>query len=157
MKDKKNKKGYKSVPAEKKSINDPNQINTDVEIPVYAPNQGLSPKEYQISTQLAQLESSFETLCMDFLKKSNPDEYNSSYMDAVIERIGIDAIKFVKVQRCDHVYSIVKLLDEMHMGDHIKCTSKLENFKRDKGINLAKLNKYKRIYYHGTSLAEEEG
>lgn len=141
--------------AEKKSINDPNQINTTVEIPIYAPNQGLSPKEYQVSAQLVQLESDFKALCMEFLSKSNPDEYNSSYMDAVIERICIDAIKFIKVQRCDHVYSIMKLLDEMHHGDYIKCTSKLEDFKRDKETNRAKLNKYKTIYYHGTSLAEE--
>ena len=69
---------------------------------------------------------------MEFLSKSNPDEYNSSYMDAVIERICVDAIKFVTVQRCDHVYSIMKLLNDMHNGDYIKCKSKLEDFKRDK-------------------------
>ena len=108
-----------------------------------------------ISVQLAELEATFKTQCMEFLCKSNPDEYNSSYMDAVIERICVDAIKFVKVQRCDHVYTIMKLLKSMHNGDYIKCKRKLEDFKRDKEINLEKLNKYRTIYYHGTSLAEE--
>lgn len=152
---KKNKKKHENVSVDKKSINDPNQINTTVEIPIYAPNQGLSPKVYQISAQLAQLEGSFKTYCMEFLSKSNPDEYNSSYMDAVIDRICVDAIKFVKVQRCDHVYSIMKLLNDMHNGDYIKCKSKLEDFKRDKETNRVKLNKYRMIFYHGTSLAEE--
>ncbi|MBR5800458.1 MAG: hypothetical protein IKY23_10410 [Lachnospiraceae bacterium] len=152
---KKRNRKFKNVPAEKKSIHDPNQINTTVEIPMYAPNQGLSPKEYQISAQLAQLEATFKTHCMEFLSKSNPDLFNSSYMDAVIERICEDAIKFVKVQRCDHVYTIMKLLNDMHDGDYIKCKSKLADFKRDKETNLVKLNKYKKIYYHGTSLEEE--
>ncbi len=152
---KKMNKKFGNTSTEKKSINDPNQINTTVEIPMYAPNQGLSPKEYQISAQLVQLEATFKTHCMEFLNKSNPDEYNSSYMDAVIERICVDAIKFVKVQRCDHVYSIRKFLSNMHNGDYIKCKSKLEDFERDKETNRAKLNKYRTIYYHGTSLAEE--
>ena len=152
---KKANKNYANAPVERQSINNPNQVNTTVEIPIYAPNQGLSPKEYQISTQLAQLEATFKDHCMEFLSKSNPDEYISSYMDAVIERICIDAIKFVKVQRCDHVYSIRKLLNDMHNGDYIKCKSKLEDYKRDKETNNMKLKKYKTIYYHGTSLAEE--
>lgn len=152
---KKFKRKNNNSPAEKKSINDPNQINTTVEIPVYAPNQGLAPKEYQVSAPLVELEESFKLHCMEFLGKSNPDEYNSSYMDAVIERIREDAIKFVRVQRCDHVYSIKKLLNDMHDGDYIKCKSKLEDFKRDKEANRVKLNKYRAIYYQGTSLAEE--
>ena len=32
----------------KKSINEPNELNTSaVEIPMYAPNMGLAPKDYQ--------------------------------------------------------------------------------------------------------------
>lgn len=149
------KKHRKIKKIQQKSINDPNQINTTVEIPVYAPNQGLFPKEYQISAQLAQLEAIFKMHCVEFLSNSNPDEYNSSYMDAVIERICVDAIKFIKVQRCDHVYTIRKFLNDMHKGDYVKCKRKLEDYKRDKEANSIKLKKYKEIYYHGTSLAEE--
>ena len=33
----------------KKSINEPNELNTSaVEIPMYAPNMGLAPKDYQL-------------------------------------------------------------------------------------------------------------
>lgn len=107
------KKSVDSRPTEKRSINSPNEINTSVEIPMYAPNMGLMPKEYQISPQLNDLEKRFKELCESFLSKSKPDEFNSSYMDAVIERICIDAIRFVKVQRCDHEQLIMKALDAM--------------------------------------------
>lgn len=155
----KNKNQYENMLSETKSISSPNRINTVVEIPAYAPNQGLVPKEYQISGQLVQLEKTFKNRCMEFLNqgRNSVDEYNSTYMDAVIERICIDAVKQIRVQRCDHVYSIKKLLNDMHNGDYVKCVSKLKDFKRDKETNRNKFNKYAAIYYRGTSLAEEGG
>ena len=71
----------------KKSINEPNELNTSaVEIPMYAPNMGLAPKDYQLSPKLTELEETFEGKCKAFLKEANPDMFNSSYMDAIIER-----------------------------------------------------------------------
>lgn len=142
--------------ADKKSINSQNEINTSVEIPMYAPNQGLVPKEYQLSGQLNSLEVNFRDKCMNFINNSNPDLYNSSYMDAIIERVCMEAIKFVKIQRNDHIQTITKPLNDMHNGDCIKCKRKLEDFKHDKEKNIKELNKYKRIYYAGTSLEEEK-
>lgn len=141
---------------EKRSIHDPNEVNTSVEIPMYAPNIGLMPKEYQISPQLNNLEINFKELCMDFLKKANPDEFNSSYMDAVIERICVDAISFLKVQRCDHERLIRKVLDVMHQGDYVDARNKLQYFMEDKEENAKELRKYRRIYWAGTSLEEED-
>ncbi len=150
------KKRFADKRAKKKSINNQNEINTSVEIPMYAPNQGLAPKEYRLSGQLNSLEVTFRDKCMDFINKSNPDMYNSSYMDAIIERVCIEAIKFVKIQRNDHIQTIMKPLNDMHNGDYIKCKRKLEDFKHDKEKNIKELNKYKRIYYIGTSLEEEK-
>ena len=126
MKKSMKKKSVDSRPTEKRSINSPNEINTSVEIPMYAPNMGLMPKEYQISPQLNDLEKRFKEMCESFLTKSNPDEFNSSYMDAVIERICVDAIRFVKVQRCDHEQLIMKALDAMHNGDYSDAKNKLQ-------------------------------
>lgn len=150
------KKSYFDKMIGKKSINDPNEINTSVEIPMYAPNQGLTPKEYQLSARLNELEFTFQDRCISFLRKSNPDAFNSSYMDSIIERVCIDAIEFIKVQRSDHIQTITKPLNDMHKGDYMKCKSKLEDFKRDKVRNAKELAKYQKIYYNGTSLAEEE-
>lgn len=87
----------------KKSINEPNELNTSaVEIPMYAPNMGLAPKDYQLSPKLTELEETFEGICKAFLKAANPDMFNSSYMDAIIERTIVEALKFIRVQRCDH-------------------------------------------------------
>lgn len=53
---------------------------------MYAPNMGLAPKDYQLSPKLTELEETFEGICKAFLKEANPDMFNSSYMDAIIER-----------------------------------------------------------------------
>ncbi len=142
-------------PTEKRSINSPNEINTSVEIPMYAPNMCLMPKEYQISPQLNDLEKRFHELCIDFLSKSNSDEFNSNYVDAVIERICVDAIKFVKVQRCDHEQLIMKALDVMHNGDYNAAKNQLQYFLEDRKQTETELSKYRRIYWSGTSFSEE--
>lgn len=78
----------------KKSINEPNELNTSaVEIPMYAPNMGLAPKDYQLSPKLTELEETFEGICKAFLKAANPDMFNSSYMDAIIERTIVEAFE----------------------------------------------------------------
>ncbi len=143
---------------EKRSINNPTEVNTEIDcIPVYGPNQGLTAKEYQLSPQFNDLEANFKSYCMEFLEKAKPDAYNASYEDAVIERICVEAINFIKVQRADHVRTITKLLDNMHNGDYEKCKCRLENFKRLREENAKELALYKRIYRAGTSLEEMEG
>lgn len=155
MKKKMKQNSVDSRPTEKRSINNPNEINDSVEIPMIAPNMGLRPKEYQISPQLNELERKFQSLCEEFLSKSNPDEFNSSYMDAVIERICIDAIKFIEVQRGDHEQLILKVLESMHFGDYIEAKKELQYFLEDRETNAREPEKYRRILWHGTSLAEE--
>jgi len=153
---KKNKKDFMNKKStEERNINNPNEINTSVEIPMYYPNLGLMPKEYQISPQLAELEKTFKEQCESFLSKSNPDEFNSSYMDAVIERICVDAIRFVKVQRADHEALIMKVLDAMHNGDYSEAKDKLQYYLNDREKYSRELEMYRRVYWSGTSLAEE--
>ena len=111
----------------KKSINEPNELNTSaVEIPMYAPNMGLAPKDYQLSPKLTELEETFEGICKAFLKAANPDMFNSSYMDAIIERTIVEALKFIRVQRCDHERLITENLMAMHKGDYCVVMSKHE-------------------------------
>lgn len=43
---------------ESKSIANPNEVTATVEIPTYAPHQGIVPREYQISPKMAELEAS---------------------------------------------------------------------------------------------------
>lgn len=149
------KNSVNSRPTEMKSINNPNEINGEVKIPVYYSNMGLMPKEYQISPQLYGLETRFKELCVDFLADSNSDENNSSYMDAIIDRMCVDAIKFIKVQRCDHEQLIMNLLNNMHNGDYCDAKIKLQYFLNDREENERELAKYRRIKWTGTALAEE--
>ena len=74
---------------------------------------------------------------------------------ATIERICVEAITYLGVQRTDHILSITKLLDDMHRGDRIKAEAKLVNHKEEKESVEAKLRKYRRVYHYGTCFAEE--
>lgn len=137
------------------SISNPYDISTYVSIPMYAPNIGLTPKEYQISPQLNDLEIGFKSLCIEFLSKANPDQFNSSYMDALIERVSLDCIKFIKVQRADHERLISDTLQVMYKGDYCAAQNKLQYFLDDKEQNKKLLSKLRKILWAGTSLSEE--
>ncbi len=126
------------------------------ELPTYAPNQGLTAVDYQVSDEFLEFETRFEEKCKKFLKKSKPDLFNESYMDAVIERKCIEEMKYIKRQRCDHKRTIMMLLDELYRADAIKCKRKLEGYRADKKQNKKELEKYRAIYYKGTSLERNE-
>lgn len=150
------KKSVDNEQLQKRSINDPNEVNDTVEIPVYAPNLGLSPKEYQISPQLYSLEMNIQSICEEFLNKAKPDEFNSSYMDAIIERTCVECIKYIEVQRKDHERLIRGVLKHMHDGDYTYAKNKLVQFVKDKECMERELRKLQRIYWKGTSMSEEE-
>ncbi len=121
---------------------------------MYAPNMGIEPKEYQFSPDLNDLITRFQSICMEFLNKANPDEYNSTYMDAVIDRICLESIDFLEVQRIEHKKLINKLIQAMHEGDLNDANNKLDQFLSDKEEIDRELTKYRRICWAGTSLEE---
>lgn len=149
------KKMFNSLRNKKRSINEPTEINTSVPIPHYAPNQGLSPKEYMISQKFADFETNFETECKKFLSKSNVDEYNGTYKDAIIQTYEKEAKIFIQVQREDHKNIIMNSLNEMHIGDRIKCESKLLQFQSEIEKVRGELEKLRAIYWRGTSYNEK--
>ena len=139
---------------ENRSINTPNEVNTQVEIPIQAPNIGIEPKDYQKSEILNDLASNFDGICFEFLSKANPDEFNSSYMDAVIDRSCIETIEFMRLQRSNHEKLIKTVIHMMHQGDYDDAKFKLEDLLKDKEENERLKAKYRRICFEGTSLEE---
>ena len=142
------------TPKENRSINTPNEVNTQVEISSYAPNIRIEPKDYQKSEILNNLATNFDGICLNFLSKANPDEFNSSYMDAVIDRSCIEAIEFMKLQRSNHEKLIKTIIHMMHQGDYDDATHKLEDLLKDKEENERLKAKYRMICFKGTSLEE---
>lgn len=139
----------------KRNTNKQNDMDILLSDAMYAPNMGISPKKY-IAEKVYDLEQNdFKALCMDFLKNAKPDEYNASYMDAVIENSGFCDIKDVYVQRCDHI-KVIKTAEELiRNGDLCHAKDQLQYFLEDRDEIDRKLVKYRRIYWAGTSLAEE--
>ncbi len=138
----------------KRNINEPNEINKSIPIPHYAPNAGLTPREYMLSDKLIELESVFEAKCKAFLSKANPDEYNGSYMDAIIQTIEREAKDYIMVQRADHIRIIMLPLNDTHVGDGIKCESKLKQYEEELEKTKKELDIMKKVYHRGTIYEE---
>lgn len=136
-------------------INNANEVKTHIQIPTYAPNQGLMPVEYQQSPTFTELEKNIFKECYRFIAKAKPDGNNGSYMDVRLNKLCDEAIENIRVQRCDHVHTISKPLYDLHTGDITKLKKKLECFVKAKEEVDHEFNKYKKIYFDGTSLAEE--
>ena len=134
----------------KKNINNQSDVNTEIKIPYYAPNAGITPKEYYISPMLLSLEEEFEARCKKFIKEASPDRDNGSYMDCVIQMFENEAIDRIKVQREDHIRVISNPINNMHKGDKIRCTRKLNDYREELRNKLEELELLRKIYYRGT-------
>ena len=66
------------------------------------------------------------------------------------------ALKFIRVQRCDHERLITENLMAMHKGDYCVVMSKRELCIADREENEKALMKYRLILWSGTRLSEEE-
>lgn len=140
---------------DRNSIGEPTEINNkSIEIPLYAPNNGITVKEYMMSLEFTRFERNFVAKCKEFLSKTDVDEYNTSFMDALITTMGNEACINIDVQRINHIETIRGPLDDMHTGDAIKCCRRLEQWKRDLVQVEKDIAKLERIYYKGTSYDE---
>lgn len=144
-------------PKHKKKGNESQKpVQNTVEIPSYAPNQGLAPTDYEICEDFLFFEKGFEEFCWKILDTGCCDRYTDSYVDDVIDMQAEVAVASILSQRAEHVAKIEKALNALHKGDAIKIESKLESYKKEKVINDKNLEKFKRVYYAGTSLEREE-
>ncbi len=139
-----------------KGFNDSSKFENSVPIPTYVPNQSLQPKEYLLSPSFVNFEGDFEKRCIKFLNKAKVDQFNGSYMDAMIQKMVKEALAHLSVQRGEHIDLITNLLRRMHVGSKIKCQSKLEQALREQKELDCEMKKIKKIYYHKTSFGEEK-
>lgn len=153
MKRKTRKKRIVKRPDDRRNII-PDDIDSSEDILIYAPNTGLAPRDYKIPQELEDIETRFEEICSSFISKANPDQFNSAYMDALIDRIRDEAIKNIRLQRTGHERVILKNLYFIHNGDYAAAKSKLKLYLKDKENNEKELAKYRRIHWSGTSFEE---
>jgi len=139
---------------ESHNINKANKVKTRVEIPTYAPNQSLTTSEYMQSPMFTDFERNIYKECYKFIEKAKPDGNNGSYMDARLNKLCEEAVKFIKVQRNDHIHTISKPLNDLHTGDLTKLKKKLLSFEKAREEVEHDYSLYKKIYHAGTSLAD---
>lgn len=141
---------------EEKNISKGTELQENVAIPVYAPNTSLRPRDYLLARTMSKLEENFEETCKDFLKNTQPDKYNGSYMDAIIQKAGEEAIISLTLQRAEHISILNDLLDKLWLGDKIKGQAKLDQAMNERKEVEKEIQKLQRIYWKGTSFLEEQ-
>lgn len=127
----------------------------EVEVQSYAPNISLTPRDYELSTHLLDLEMNFRSIVQTFFKNTNVDEFNASYIDGVISSTEREALADLCHQKADHVGKINHLIEKIWRGDKIKAESKLAQNKWELQECERALKQLERIYYHGTSMEGE--
>lgn len=135
-----------------KAFNNPEEVL--VNISNYAPDIHLRPADYYKCVEYSTFMENFEKDCKESLKSiSNLDEYNSTYMDQVIEKMCDLAISDLKIQREYHIDTIHKLVNK-NGANYVYLKSKLEDTIKQKEKNDERLEVYKRIYYKDTSFMD---
>jgi len=127
----------------------------EVEVQSYAPNISLTPRDYEISTHLFDLEMNFRSVVQAFFKNTNIDEFNASYIDGVISSAEREALAGLCQQKADHVGKINHLIEKIWRGDKIKAEAKLAQNRNELQECERALEQLERIYYRGTSMEGE--
>lgn len=131
------------------------QETHEVEVQSYAPNISLTPRDYELSAHLLDLEMNFHSIVQAFFKNTNIDEFNATYIDGVISSAEREALADLGQQKADHIGKINHLIEKIWRGDKIKAESKLAQNKRELQECERTLKQLERIYYHGTSMEGE--
>lgn len=133
------------------------EIEEKTATPIYAPHQCWTPQDYYEPALLAALEDEFEKKCKSWLTAAKPDQFNGSYMDAIIEKHETEALVQLSLQRVDHMSAVDALIMKLWKGDRIRAEARLRQNKEELTMVETELHKLEKIYWSGTSLGEAEG
>ena len=121
---------------------------------LYAPDSYLITKEYGIPSVLLNFEANYDHMLQEFFSRANPDEFNTSFIDATLACLEAEALASLELQRHEHQlnetpYALMawKRGKADYMG--MKKQAELELAEVEKDIT-----KYKEILHRGTSLEE---
>ena len=119
---------------------------------LYAPDTYLTSKEYGVPSVLLNFELNFDHMLEEFFSKANPDEFNTSFLDATINRLEAEALASLDIQRNEHLFGGIphilmawKQGQADYEGMRKRVRQELEEVEDD-------ILEYKRIRYKGTSL-----
>lgn len=132
------------------------EFNESITIPKYAPNLGLQPKEFEMTEMFRTFVDGFDGSCIDFLKNTDSDEFNGSYIDAMIQKAGAEIIVSLGLQREDHKNLIISTLKKTSQGDLEKCNGKIGQLEQEKTEVLSEIAEIIRILNKGTSFEKLE-
>lgn len=125
-----------------------------VNIEPYAPHQNLSAVPYLEPRAMADLKLNFESQVNEFLNKTNPDQYNSTFVDRIVVRAREQALSDLDIQRTEHAHTIERSIASLWKGDQYLYEKMINDYDEEYEERLKELKQLKMIYYKGTSYEE---
>ena len=119
----------------------------------YSPENYLITKEYEIPSVLVRYKVNFDQRVRDYVRKTSPDEFNTTIFDAEISMIEAEAQASLALQRTEHVCGqLAHMETTWKMGKKDYNAMKAHHEKELKEVE-AEIAAYKSIVYKGTPLA----
>ena len=125
-----------------------------VSIEPYAPHQNLGPLPYTVPVAIRDLDSCFPSKVSEFLSNTNPDQYNATFADNLIEHARNQALVDLDKQRIDHIRTIERSISSLWKGDEFNYKQKLADAEEEYQQVEKRLEKLTQIYQKGTALEE---
>lgn len=131
------------------------ELEESVNLPVYAPNDTLVPKDYQVPVSLLYFEKDFQNNCKEWLKHAKPDMYNRGYMKMLIDKARAEALVEIDDEEVVLHKRVIYELAKIWKGDEVKANGKLAETKAARKEVEEELKRIERIYYQHTAFAPE--
>lgn len=122
----------------------------------YAPHAGLTPVSYEAPKVLTQLEDTFDAQVIEFLQKADPDQFNGSFFDPLIQAVETRALTDMEQQKLVHKNTIDSLIAGIWTGDQKRIQNRKANAKEELQEVEMELRAYTRISRKNTALESFE-
>lgn len=120
----------------------------------YAPDVYLILKEYEMPSVLVEFEEKLEQIVLEFIQKGNPDEYNTSFLDARLRMLEAEALASLALQRNEHINGQFMVITDTHRQGKVDYKVWRANLERELKELEAEIAAYRGAIFRGTPLEE---
>lgn len=119
---------------------------------LYAPSTYLTTKEYGVPSVLLNFEQNFEPMLEEFFSKVNPDEFNTSFLDATLKRLEAEALASLEIQRSEHLCSGIPSILMAWKQGNTDYSGLMKQLRQELEEVEDDIQEYLQIRYKGTCL-----
>ena len=125
-----------------------------VDIEPYAPHQNLEPVPYRDPKAMEDLKLSFADHVSEFLNRTDPDQFNSTYVDNIVDCAKNQSMRELDSQRAEHVRTIERSITSIWKGDRHYYETLIQKYDEELPKRENELRNWKKLRSKGTAFEE---